>query len=172
MEALRYKEMFADLNPNRNGGSVAPHKAIMLLSVIDLIETGKIISPFVELSDDLVKTFKKNWKLYVPSSCNFNSNPAYPFYYLKSSPFWKLEKLSTYEEKTTYSLYALRRSFSGARLPQDLFSYLQNPDFRKDVRTILITVYLSSSDSVTKHKVTSANIRNATLTALCLLLIA
>ena len=43
----------------------APHKAIMLISVIDMIANGKITSNKIELTEELEECFLRNWKHFV-----------------------------------------------------------------------------------------------------------
>lgn len=55
-----YKDCFSSLNTKKKCGKPAPHKASLMLSVIDLIERGVITNFRVPLSDDLVRQFKRN----------------------------------------------------------------------------------------------------------------
>ena len=147
MKAAEYKNIFQNLNVNRSGDSVAPHKAILLLSIIELIEDGVIRSPFIPLNDRLERTFKNTWTRYVPITSIFSCKLQYPFFHLSSSSFWKLEKIPTYEERKEYSMAALKRSFSGATISSDLFTLLCQPQFRDEIKTILINTYLTNSSS-------------------------
>ena len=65
---LTYVELFQCLNVNKQRGVVAPHKAIMLLSVIDLVEYGVITSNQIEFSERLEQQFQHNWSRYVGQS--------------------------------------------------------------------------------------------------------
>lgn len=55
-----YSNLFGHLHTARRFGRPAPHKAILLLSVIDLVENGTIKSPHIPLSDELIKAFDDN----------------------------------------------------------------------------------------------------------------
>ncbi len=161
-----YIDLIQNLNVNRRSTKLAPHKAILLLSVIDLIEEGIISTPFVSLSEELTHTFKVNWNRYVPPSSVFSCKLNYPFFHLSSSPFWKLEKLPSYEEKKVYSMSALKHSFSGATISQELFNLLQHPDSRGKIKATLIATYLSNDT-------TGTNLNSYTLLlGLCLLFVA
>ena len=62
MSVKAYKEHFSSLNTARKLGRPAPHKAILLLSVMELIENGRINGNRIELTEILEETFLKLWK--------------------------------------------------------------------------------------------------------------
>jgi putative restriction endonuclease len=70
----------------KNGG--APHKPILILSLIEQFEKQSIYNNQIYISPELVSSFKTHWNELVKS----NHNPifALPFYHLNSEPFWKL----------------------------------------------------------------------------------
>jgi len=70
----------------KNGG--APHKPILLLSVIGLLEKGIYTNSQIFILPELVASFKSNWSKLVET----NHFPifAMPFYHLSSESFWKL----------------------------------------------------------------------------------
>ena len=70
----------------KNGG--APHKPVLLLSVIRLFEKGYITDNKVFIIPELVSAFKAIWSMLVVT----NHSPifALPFYHLSSEPFWRL----------------------------------------------------------------------------------
>ncbi len=138
-----YKNLFCNLLVNKRGDYVAPHKAILLLAIISLIERGDVETPFISLSKSLEKLFENIWKVYVPTSSPFTCAINYPFYHLSSSPFWKLVKLPTFVERKEYSLGALKKSFAGAMLSGDLFTLIKNEEAREELKLTLIRSYLS-----------------------------
>ena len=70
----------------KNGG--APHKPILILSLIEQFEKQSIYNNQIYISPELVSSFKTHWTELVKS----NHHPifALPFYHLNSEPFWKL----------------------------------------------------------------------------------
>ncbi len=70
----------------KNGG--APHKPILILSIIRLFEKGIFINNEIHILPELVASFKSNWSQLVVT----NHHPifAMPFYHMSSEPFWKL----------------------------------------------------------------------------------
>ncbi|NCP61483.1 MAG: HNH endonuclease [Flavobacteriales bacterium] len=71
---------------NKNGG--APHKPILILSLINLFKIGFYKNQEILITAELVSSFKTNWSKLVFS----NHHPifALPFYHMHSEPFWKL----------------------------------------------------------------------------------
>ena len=168
-----YYNCFGNLNTAKMKGHSAPHKPLLLLSVLDLIEQGFITSNLIELSDTLINRFKINTKTYLGTSIIFKPNIGYPFYHLTSEPFWKLlkkfnsetipgaERVSNQDisnsliaeskeiymsmeiEKPVYSIKGLRERYTGALIDKELFELLQNQDARAKLRTLLISRYLS-----------------------------
>ena len=70
----------------KNGG--APHKPILLLSIIRLFEKGIFTDNQIHILPELVASFKSIWSQVVVT----NHFPifAMPFYHMSSEPFWKL----------------------------------------------------------------------------------
>lgn len=138
-----YKEEMRGMNVMKAGRRVAPHKAVMLLAVVELIERGEIDSPFVPITPSLERTFRRIWSERVGEGRGFNCNMYYPFYHLHTSSFWELVKLPGYEEdgKVT-SMTALRRRYAGAVLARELFEALREERVRREVRVLLADCYL------------------------------
>lgn len=70
----------------KNGG--APHKPILLLSIIRLFEKRIFTNNQIHILPELVASFKSNWSKLVIT----NHHPifAMPFYHMSSESFWKL----------------------------------------------------------------------------------
>ena len=86
----KYIDYFSALHTNSQKGVKAPHKAIMLLSVIDLVEYGVITSNQIEFSERLEQQFQHNWSRYVGQSNVFQSRVGTPFWHLNNESFWRL----------------------------------------------------------------------------------
>lgn len=72
---------------------LAPHKPVLLLTLVELIDKGLVPENRFEINVDLVGLFQENWRLLV----NTTHQPDFiqPFYYLQSDkakgqPFWTL----------------------------------------------------------------------------------
>ncbi len=94
IEALSYyAKKFQRLRVDRAHG-IAPHKPILLLSVIEQIRRETITENKIYLSSELIQTFLKYWS-YLGS---FNHNPdiSRPFFHMRSGKFWHLWANSDY----------------------------------------------------------------------------
>lgn len=88
MEALtKYLSNFKTLRIDRSHGH-APHKPVLLLSVLQAFQNNLITDQRIYITPELVALFKSNWSLLVTSNhdCRF----ALPFFHLTSDKFWKL----------------------------------------------------------------------------------
>ena len=138
-----YIAEFRALHVNRTGGRVAPHKPVLLLSIIDLVESGHIYSNKIYLDDVLQKHFKETWKRHVKKDSPFRCSITYPFYHLSGDKFWHLIPSYEYVEQREYtSIISLQKNFSCAEIDQDLIDVLKDSYARKILREELIKGYL------------------------------
>lgn len=109
MKNLRYYiDAFSKLSVSNRDSKQAPHKAVLLIAIINHIQAGVIESNRIELTDDLELTFASNWRKFVGDSPIFNCNIAAPYFFMESEPFWHLVRTDIYEEKKYYSVKELR----------------------------------------------------------------
>lgn len=83
----KYLKAFKKLRIDRSHG-VAPHKPILLISVLQAFRNNIIKDQRIYITPELVALFKSNWSLLVTTK--HDCRISYPFYYLKSDKFWKL----------------------------------------------------------------------------------
>ena len=67
---------------------IAPHKPILLISLLQYFDTGLLAENKIYITPELVALFKSNWSQLVTTKhdCRF----ALPFYHLTSDGFWQL----------------------------------------------------------------------------------
>lgn len=126
----------------------APHKPLLLLSVIDLIEEGKIKNNFIELSPELGETFIAYWSLVMP--LDKKGKIVYPFFHMKKEGFWKLIPKPGNEEilestREVSSVYRLTDMIIGAKFEDELFIILSNKKERNIFRALIINHYFDES---------------------------
>ena len=143
-----YADILSHMPVNKNKSKVAPHKAILLLTIIDMIENGEILSPFIPINDSLTENFKRVWRAKVPSNSGYKPKIAYPFFHLSSSPFWELVKTPSYHGQIEYStIKALKRDYSGAIIDVGLFRIMKDPTNREKIKKILKSEYLDAGQT-------------------------
>ena len=69
-------------------GRKAPHKAVLLLAIMDLVESGEITSPEIVLTEKLEETFSVEWNKYIGSPLVFKCKIAIPFWHMQNEPFY------------------------------------------------------------------------------------
>ncbi len=90
-----YLHQFSHLRTDRTGGwdarttGQAPHKPILVPSVLDLFAQGRITSNLIEITPELGELFATYWsKVMLPER---RGNLALPFFHLRSGGFWHLQ---------------------------------------------------------------------------------
>jgi len=103
----KYLLVFKRLRIDRAHGR-APHKPILLLSLLQTFQNGVNKNQRIYITPELVALFKTNWSLLVTSNhdCRF----ALPYYHLTSDNFWKLIPKPGFENILT--LKSSMRSFA------------------------------------------------------------
>ena len=115
MESLqKYLSGFRKLRIDRAHG-IAPHKPVLLLSVLQAFQSNVITNNRIYITPELVALFKANWSLLVTSNhdCRF----ALPFYHLTSDKFWNIIPKSGFEN--ILQLKASMRSFANLNAAVD-----------------------------------------------------
>lgn len=144
-----YLNKIQKLRIDRASGKPAPHKPLLLLTVIDLIEQGAIQKNRIVPSPQLVESFLKYWNLL----SNESARVYLPFFHLRSSRFWhlypKLEQenlLATIHQFKSMS--QLASVVSHASLDEDLFVLLLKPDTREVIRQAIIETYFPEQTEI------------------------
>lgn len=133
----------ANLNvANTEARGRAPHKPLMLLTVIDLIESGDVLDGWIHYDVRLVSRFRDYWELVRERQQNA-PDIAMPFHALGGvkDQVWQTFTADgqASKAKTTTRL---------CLLDPDLFTCLQDDDFRRRARETLISIYFLPREQV------------------------
>lgn len=144
MLLIFYEEEFRNLRPNRSHGHTRPHKMIMLLSVIDLIEQGVITENKIYYSNSLTTTFTKHFNLLKKG--NDDDTSFNPFYYLRSSGFWHHQIYESKSEqynalKSSISANKVKDAINYVYLDPELFELLKSEIARDCLKNALAENY-------------------------------
>lgn len=136
-----YGKKFQKIRVDRAHG-VAPHKPILLLSVIEHIQKKQIQENKIFLQPQLIQTFLKYW-VYLGSN-NHNPDISKPFFFMKSGKFWHLWPNPKYanilSSKVKLKTFAeVKRAIKFAYLDEDLFDLLQQPTSRDNLLRVLVS---------------------------------
>lgn len=147
-ELDEYARDFSVMSVGVVKGKKLPHKAILLLGIMKLIEDGIITENRIELGKVIADAFSSSWKKYmgdakVPSVWT-------PFWYLKSESFWHFKSNGNEDLLQGLLSFAghpsigqMRPVIKYAYLDKALYDYLENEGCREKLRRILIETYLA-----------------------------
>lgn len=83
----RLKHEIATLRRGSKDGYKRPHKLVLLLAVLEIIDETPEFNNRLPLDENLIKRFERQFNLY--RSKDDLCQPAPPFFHLRSSSFWK-----------------------------------------------------------------------------------
>ena len=148
-----YINCFSTLHTMKIQEKPAPHKALLLLSVIDLVEQGVITDSCIPLSDILEKQFKHNSISYLGDSSTYDPKINYPYYHMRSEPFWELVSTTATPvlDISNYSISNLKKHIAYARIDTELQELLKDSSARVKLRDVLIVNYIDSLDIINKE---------------------
>lgn len=120
----------------------APHKPVLLLSVIALIEDGQVTENRFELCPELAEVFIRYWSKVT----NRKPDISLPFFHLQSDEFWHLHPNADYENALRVAnrikgVSRLREVVAYACLDDELFVLLTDAINRETIRQALIRTY-------------------------------
>lgn len=113
----------------------APHKPLLLLSIIDLAESGKVLGRVITRTPELVLRFRALGTL-VGERWPTRLQLRLPFYHLKTQGFWQA---FTEEMQPAQS----PKSCTVIELHPEFFALLADRDFRVKARMVLIARYFT-----------------------------
>lgn len=133
---------------HKNGG--APHKPILILSIIQLFERGIYNNNQIFILPELVSAFKSNWSKLVFS----NHHPifAMPFYHMNSEFFWNLVPNAGCEKwieskSSMRSLQNLTTAINFAFLNDELTELFLIPESRDILKISILGKYFPETKS-------------------------
>jgi len=148
----QYLTRFSRLNraPNARLGR-APHKAILLLTLLDAVDQGLISENFVPITVELAALFRQHWETLVPPG-TWREKMNLPFRHLLYEGFWELVKDGQPQTAAMIgepsSLLGLAVRVDGGRFSSDLWMLLQEPAARTALRSQLLDTYFADAKSL------------------------
>lgn len=142
-----YAEMFRNLSTGVQNGKKLPHKAVLLLSILELVGNGTINENKIDLSKTVASSFAATWDTFqlgpkIPSVW-------IPFWYMKSEPFWHFKALTDESMLRNLLSFAghptvgqMRNVIKNAFVDEQLFELMRDPNERSALANALIETYL------------------------------
>ncbi len=136
---------FSKLNRGSTKFGKAPHKPILLLTLLDLMDQGEGFENKFFVNAELVGSFHENWSLLVRTG--HQEDFTQPFYYLQNDrlgglPFWKLFPKPGYSiQSHIKSIHVLSEILEFASFSEELFVYLKNFENRSVLRRFILETY-------------------------------
>ena len=114
-------------------GTIAPHKPLLLLVLAELAEAGKLAENILPLTGELVFRFLAYWTV-VAERRSQRPDIHLPFFHMRGDGCW-----TPLDENGQATLE--RRRTVAAQMDNTFLACLNEPEFRKQMRRILIAKY-------------------------------
>lgn len=144
-----FKDLLLKLKVGFQNGQPSVSKPLFLLSVFDLIDNNSITRNVFYFENVLLRERYKGYALKYLGEIRTPFSPFFirPFYHLDSEPFyelvWKSAKRPTTNSHTPSAKY-LRENLEYAKLDDDLWELLQDPENRAYLKQAIIDRYLKN----------------------------
>lgn len=142
--------MIDNLHRNKSRGEYAPHKPILLITLIDAISRGMINNNLVRVTPELTALFRVYFQALVKTG-NWKERIVYPFRYLIRDGFWELVKnnqaLSINQLGDPTSLNELIEIIDGGRFASDLWELLQDRMVRDILKKHILKTYFQIEEN-------------------------
>ena len=139
----RWLHKLLHLNPATGRGSCkgkAPHKPLLLLSILDMAEQGEFTQRTFMRTPGLVLRFRTYGSLVV-DRWPTRLDVSMPFFYLRSQGFWQaFTKEMTPATSPEVCMFC--------EMDSGFFALLGDPDFRLKARLLLVTHYFTKQEQV------------------------
>lgn len=122
---IKYEHLFSSLHTHKLKGSLAPHKAILLIAILNLIDSGEL-GNMIFISDNLKEEFEKVKNEFPYNKALFKPDIYTPFNHMSSEPFWHYDQ-----------------ECSIAYIDEELYNLIQQANVTDSLELLLIENYKS-----------------------------
>ena len=146
---MDYLEAVKNLKTNNKWGRKSPHKADLMLTVIELFEKNILMDNEVRYDETLKAAFLKMWNMVLPNESLFYPDAYLPFWYLQNDNFWHIVPIRGKEDILSLmrdtnikpSEAKLIDSVKYAELDEDLYFLMTLPSGRSSLKRALLETY-------------------------------
>ena len=151
---MDYVEAFKNLRTNNKYGRKSPHKAVLMLTVIELFEKSVLTDNEIFYDDKLKSMFLKMWNRVLPDEPLFHPDAYLPFWYLQNDSFWHIVPIRGKEDILSLmrdtnikpSEAKLKDSVKCAELDDDLYFLMTIASGRSSLKRALLETYTALSE--------------------------
>lgn len=151
---MDYVEVFKSLKTNNKYGRKSPHKAVLMLTIIELYEQSILVDNEIFYNDTLKSMFLKVWNRVLPDEPLFHPDAYLPFWYLQNDSFWHIVPIRGKEEILSLmrdnnikpSEAKLKDSIRCAELDDDLYFLMTIASGRSSLKRALLETYTTLSE--------------------------
>ena len=151
---MDYTEAFKNLRTNNKWGRKSPHKAVLMLTVIEMFEQNILTDNEIFYDDKLKSMFMKVWNRVLPKEPLFHPDAYLPFWYLQNDSFWHIvpkrgqeDILSLMHDNNVKPSEAkLNDSVRCAELDEDLYFLMTLQSGRSSLKRVLLETYTQLSE--------------------------
>ena len=151
---MDYIEVVKNLKTNNKWGRKSPHKAVLMLTVIELYEKNILMDNEIRYDETLKSTFLNVWNKVLPDEPLFHPEAYLPFWYLQSDNFWHIVPIRGKEDILSLmrdtnikpSEAKLIDSVKYAELDEDLYFLMTLPSGRSSLKRALLETYTTLSN--------------------------
>ena len=146
---MDYIEAFKNLKTNNKWGRKSLHKAVLMLTVIELYEKNVLTENEIRYDETLKAIFLKMWNMVLPNEPLFLPEAYIPFWCLQSDNFWHIVPMRGKEDilflmrdtNVKPSEAKLVDSVKYAELDEDLYFLMTLPSGRSSLKRALLETY-------------------------------
>lgn len=134
-----FKRLIAGMYVSSISGQVAPHKAIFLLTLMDLIKNGKVEENKFYFDELLIEYFNANWVRHNNRTV-FKPNLVSPFTSLLMDNFW-FHKLKEKGRNPNNTVKSIKENVEYGYLQTSFYSLLKEADYHTQIKTFIISFF-------------------------------
>lgn len=159
----RFSRYLSNLRNKTNLNELAVHKALLLITVANGVQTGKIESNVIYLDDNLLMEFADVCMEYMGTASSYNI--AFPFLFMNNEPFWTLlpKEGISYSEIEAISVPTfdvVENCISCAIIDDSLFNLLQSVTSYAVLKDIIVSKYINKKAKTTQSQFVGNHISN------------
>ena len=151
---MDYIGLFGNLSTNNRYSRKSPHKAMLLLTVIEMYEKGLLSDNVIRYDEELKKQFVRVWSKFLNDETEFQPSAYLPYWYMQSESFWhivpkrgKEDIISLFRDSHVKpSESKLYDCVDYAELDDDLYFLMTIPSGRSSLKRVLLESYTNMSE--------------------------